>query len=151
MSKKYIYKNTHKLKDIRQSLRANPTKAEEILWKYLRRNQLGYKFRRQFSINSVVVDFCSEQLKLVIELDGWTHDFEKTQQKDIRKQKMLEENGYKVVRYTNEQIFGDIGVLVDEIKKICDNRVLSPFRGEIKGGVYRPVVSRANTPPLPSP
>ena len=76
MDKKYIYKNSHKLKDVRQSLRANPTKAEEILWRYLRRNQLGYKFRRQFSINNTVVDFCSEQLKVVIELDGWTHDFE---------------------------------------------------------------------------
>ncbi len=122
MDKKYSYKNAHKLKDVRQSLRANPTKAEEILWKFLRRNQLGYKFRRQFSINSVVVDFCSEQLKLVIELDGWTHDFEKTQQKDVRKQKILESYGYKVVRFTNEQVYGDIGLLVDEIKKICDSR-----------------------------
>ena len=122
MDKKYSYKNAHKLKDVRQSLRANPTKAKEILWKFLRRNQLGYKFRRQFSINSVVVDFCSEQLKLVIELDGWTHDFEKTQQKDVRKQKILESYGYKVVRFTNEQVYGDIGLLVDEIKKICDSR-----------------------------
>ncbi len=127
MIKKYIYKNAHKLKDIRQSLRANPTKAEEILWQHLRRNQLGFKFRRQFSINSVVVDFCSEQLKLVIEIDGWTHDFEKTQLKDARKQKMLEENGYKVVRYTNEQVYGDIGVLVGGIKKICDSRASFPF------------------------
>ena len=126
MENKYIYKNNHKLKDIRQSLRANPTKAEEILWQHLRRNQLGCKFRRQFSINSTVVDFCSEQLKLVIELDGWTHDFEKTQLKDAWKQRMLEDNGYKVVRYANEQIYGDIGVIVDEIKMICDNRVSFP-------------------------
>ena len=127
MDKKYIYKNSHKLKDVRQSLRANPTKAEEILWRYLRRNQLGYKFRRQFSINNTVVDFCSEHLKVVIELDGWTHDFETTQLKDMRKQKMFESNGYKVVRYTNEQIYGDIGVIIDDIKKICDNRVAFPF------------------------
>ena len=127
MDKIYIYKNSHKLKDIRHSLRANPTKAEEILWKFLRRNQLGYKFRRQFSVNNLVVDFCSEQLKVVIELDGWTHDFEATQLKDMRKQKMLESNGYKVVRYTNEQIYGDIGVIIDDIKKICDNRASFPF------------------------
>lgn len=127
MNKKYIYKNDHQLKDIRRSLRANPTKAEEIFWQHLRRNQLGYKFRRQFSINSIVVDFCSEQLKLVIELDGWTHDFEKTQTKDARKQKMLEENGYKVIRYTNEQIYGDIGVTVDKIKKVCDSIASRPF------------------------
>ena len=127
MNKKYIYKNTHKLKDIRQSLRANPTKAEEILWKFLRRNQLGYKFRRQFSVNNVVADFCCEQLKLVVELDGWTHDFETTQLKDVRKQKMLESNGYKVIRYTNEQVYGDIGVIVDGLKRICDSRASFPF------------------------
>lgn len=126
MEKKYIYKNTHKLKEIRQSLRANPTKAEEILWQHLRRNQLGYKFRRQFSINSIVVDFYSEQLKLVIEIDGWTHDFKKIQLKDARKQKMLTENGYKVIRYTNEQIYGDIGMIVNEIKNICDSRASFP-------------------------
>ncbi len=126
MEKKYVYKNNHRLKEVRQFLRAEANGAEKILWKYLRRNQLGYKFRRQFSINSVVVDFCSEQLKLVIELDGWTHDFEKTQFKDVRKQKMLEENGYKVVRFTNEQIYGDVGVIVDGIKKICDSRASFP-------------------------
>ena len=135
MNKKYIYKNTHQLKEIRQSLRANTNQAEKILWQFLRRNQLGYKFRRQFSIGNNVADFCSEEIKLIIELNGWTHDGDKTQGKDAKKQKMFESFGYKVIRYKNDQIYGDIGVIVDEIKRICDNRGLSPVRGEIKRGV----------------
>jgi len=124
--RKYIYKNTRRLKEIRQSLRANAPTAEKILWRYLRNNQLGYKFRRQFSIGNVVVDFCSEQLKLAIEVDGWTHDYENTQAKDLVKQKFLEDSGYKVIRFKNERVFGDIGIVLDEIKKICIGMVASP-------------------------
>ena len=122
--KKYIYKNTNRLKEIRQYLRTNPTKAEEILWEYLRRKALGYKFRRQFSIMNKIVDFGCEELKLVVELDGWTHDFEKTQAKDLIKQKMLESCGYKVVRYTNEEIYGDIEKVLENLESICKLRAI---------------------------
>ncbi len=115
MPKKYYYKNSNRLKEIRSFLRQNPTKAEEILWQHLRGNQLGYKFRRQFSIGNVVADFCCVPLKLVIEVDGWTHDFEKTQAKDVIKQKFLESMGYKVIRFSNEQVYGDVDVLLNEI------------------------------------
>lgn len=123
-AKKYIYKNVHRLKEIRQALRARANTAEQILWKFLRRNQLGYKFRRQFSIGNVVVDVCNEPLRLVIEIDGWTHGYEKTQAKDERKERFLEASGYKVIRFKNERVYGDIGKLVDEISKICRERAL---------------------------
>lgn len=125
--KKYVYKNAHRLKEIRQSLRVIAPIAEKILWRYLRNNQLGYKFRRQFSMGSMVVDFCSEQLKLAIEVDGWTHDYEKTRAKDLNKQKFLEANGYKVIRLKNEQIFGDIEKVLDKIKRTCSVLVSFPF------------------------
>ena len=116
LDKKYHYKNNHNLKEIRRSLRTNANTAEKILWKHLRNSQLGNKFRRQFSIGNVVVDFCCEQLKLVVEVDGWTHDFEKTQAKDNDKQKFLEQQGYKIIRFKNEQLFGDIEKVLDQIK-----------------------------------
>lgn len=118
----YIYKNAHRLKDIRQFLRFHATKAEEILWKFLRRKQLGFKFRRQFSIGNKIADFCSEEIKLIIELDGWTHDSEKTQRKDKLKQELLERQGYKVIRFTNEQVYGDIEPIVKEITNVCRQR-----------------------------
>ena len=102
------------------------------MWQHLRRNQLKYKFRRQFSIGNVIADFCCVPLKLIIEIDGWSHDFEKTQAKDIAKQKFLESLGYKVIRFTNEQVYGDIEVLLSKIDAVCDKL-------------------RGDTPTLPSP
>lgn len=120
---KYVYKNTHRLKEVRQFLRNEANGAEKILWQFLRGRQTGYKFRRQFSIGGVVVDFCSEQIKLAIEVDGWTHESEKTQAKDKKKEAFLVSRGYKVIRFTNEQMYGDIDPVWNEIKRACDERV----------------------------
>jgi very-short-patch-repair endonuclease len=120
MDKKYTYQNTHNLKGVRVSLRQNAVTAEKILWKYLRNNQLGYKFRRQSSVGNLVADFCCVRLKLIVELDGWTHEFEKTQTKDVVKKKFLESRGYKVIWFLNEQIYGDIELVLNKIKSVCD-------------------------------
>ncbi|HLD60581.1 MAG TPA: endonuclease domain-containing protein [Patescibacteria group bacterium] len=126
---RYLYKNDHRLKEIRQFLRANPTLAEKILWKFLRGRQLGHKFRRQYSIGGVVADFCSEEIKLVIEIDGWTHESEKIQMKDEGKEHFFETQGYKVIRFTNEQVYGDIEPIVKEIIRVC-----AELKRELKQG-----------------
>jgi len=61
-------------------------------------------------------------LRLVLEIDGWTHDSEKTRKKDARKDKVLEARGYKVIRFANEEIYGDIGKVFDTIKIVCEKR-----------------------------
>lgn len=122
MAIKRTYQNEPKLKLIRRSLRQNQTTAEKILWTHLRNKQLGYKFRRQFSIGNFVVDFYCHEAKLVIELDGWTHDSELTQTKDARKQSVLETNGYFVLRFRNEQVFEDLEGVLNEITKTCQSR-----------------------------
>src|SRR3989344_7512072 len=98
MITKRTYQNEPVLKDVRRFLRSEGTSAEKILWKYIRGNQLSYKFRRQFSIGNFVADFYCHELKLIIELDGWTHDSLQTKNKDKRKQDFLEAQGYYVVR-----------------------------------------------------
>ena len=66
--------NKPEIKNYRRKLRNDMTRAEIILWKYLRnRGMLGFRFRRQFSIESFIVDFYCPELKLVIEIDGETH------------------------------------------------------------------------------
>ena len=57
----------------RRDLRQKSTSAEEILWKELRRKNLGHKFKRQFSIDNYVIDFYCPDYKLAIELDGVIH------------------------------------------------------------------------------
>ena len=122
MTIKRTYQNETKLKEIRRFLRSEGTSAEKVLWKFLRKNQLGYKFRRQFSIGNFVADFYCHELKLIIELDGWTHDSLQTKTKDKRKQDFIEAQGYYVVRLRNEEVYGDIGMLTARIKEICDVR-----------------------------
>jgi very-short-patch-repair endonuclease len=68
-----IYNNPKK-KDKRKELRNEGTAAEAVLWKYLQKRQvLGQKFRRQYSIGPYVVDFYCTECSLIIELDGARH------------------------------------------------------------------------------
>ncbi|HEY5983687.1 MAG TPA: endonuclease domain-containing protein, partial [Anaerolineales bacterium] len=81
--------------------------AESRLWAHLRRSQLrGVSFRRQHAIGRYVVDFCSPKHRLVIELDGRGH-MERSQN-DVARTKLLESQGYRVVRFWNSQVMNDI-------------------------------------------
>src|SRR4051794_2669253 len=63
-----------KMRDVARQLRRMPTPTEALLWEKLRRNQLGYKFRRQFPIGPFIVDFICLARRLVVEVDGPIHD-----------------------------------------------------------------------------
>lgn len=70
----------------------------------------GISFRRQHPIGPYVADFCSVSKKLVIELDGETHD--KTEEEDIKRTVYLQKQGFRVIRFTNDDVFDNIeGVL----------------------------------------
>ena len=99
-----------------RELRKNSTPAEKILWNHLRNRQLyGPKFRRQHPIPPFIVDFYCAQIHLVIEVDGEIHNFQQDQ--DQSRQEWLEENGYKVIRFTNDQIFNQLDWVLTEIMK----------------------------------
>lgn len=121
MSNNYYNKN---LKDFARQNRKSMTKAETCLWKYtLKNSQLeGIKFLRQRTINNYIVDFCSLELKLIIEVDGETHNIKEVFENDIIRQKNLEELGFKAIRFTDEQILKQMDsvrlVLEDIIKRI---------------------------------
>ncbi|MBI5874618.1 MAG: DUF559 domain-containing protein [Deltaproteobacteria bacterium] len=86
------------------------TKAEACLWKYvLRARQMnGYQFRRQRPVLNYVADFMCMDLKLVIELDGVTHERKETVAKDLNKGKDLTAVGFKVLRFTDEEVLRQI-------------------------------------------
>jgi|SRR3972149_8219256 len=101
-------------------LRKNPTPAERKLWSVLRNNQLmGVKFRRQHAVGRYVVDFCSIKKKLVIELDGSGHL--ESEDHDIERTKFLNQKGYRVIRFWNDQVMNDlesvISVIMDNLEK----------------------------------
>jgi len=92
-------------------LRKEPTPTERRLWAYLRNDQLGVTFRRQHAIGNYIPDFCSPKAKLIIELDGSQHL--EQEEYDQERTEYFESQGYKVIRFWNNQILNDIdGVIL---------------------------------------
>ena len=96
-------------------LRKEPTPAEQKLWTYLRGNKLnGVKFRRQHAIGNYIVDFCSIKAKLIIELDGSQHL--EQDKYDVERTRYLNAQGYKVIRFWNNQVMNDISGVIRAIE-----------------------------------
>ena len=93
------------------------TKAEACLWKYgLRaRQRQGYQFRRQRPVLHFIADFLCLPLKLVIEVDGITHQWEETIRKDRWKDKVLQQAGFTVLRFTDEEVLTQANYVVSAI------------------------------------
>jgi very-short-patch-repair endonuclease len=96
---------------IARVLRHRSTKAEKLLWSKLRGRRFdGIKFKRQVPIANYVVDFVALDLKLIIEVDGGQHDERAAQ--DAERTRILQERGYHVIRFWNNDVLGNIeGVL----------------------------------------
>ncbi|NOY38016.1 MAG: DUF559 domain-containing protein [Chlorobi bacterium] len=116
-----------KLRPLAKALRANMTKAEACLWKYVLRagKTMGYSFTRQRPVLSYIADFMCKELCLVIEVDGITHQDEEVVKRDQLKQQDLEEAGFHVLRVTDEEVLNRIDLVANEIesfiKMIKDN------------------------------
>lgn len=110
------YRFTNEFKDM---LRKNPTEAEKIMWELLRNKKTGHKIRRQHIIDSFIADFVCLTKKLVIEIDGKIH----LQQKeyDALRTERLNELGFQVIRFTNEEVISDSSVVVMKIKETLDS------------------------------
>ena len=111
-------------------MRENPTKAEEILWKSLRNHGSEHHFRRQHIIGNFIVDFLCLEKSLVIEVDGDIHDYQK--QDDQERTEFLEQQGFRVLRFKNEEIMGGVEKVINEIKFCLDSL---PLWGRVGDGV----------------
>lgn len=90
-------------------LRRDSTPAERALWAVLRGASLdGFKFRRQQRLGIFFGDFVCQSARLVIEIDGSTHEGAKAQAKDERRTAFLEHEGYRVVRFTNAEVMKNL-------------------------------------------
>ena len=96
-----------------RKLRRLTTDAEALLWQHLRnRNLAGLKFRCQHPVGRYVTDFCCEEEKLVVELDGGQHADDVEQ--DEKRTQYIETYSFRVVRYWNSEVLNNIdGVLAD--------------------------------------
>jgi very-short-patch-repair endonuclease len=105
-----------------RSLRNNATNAEQPLWKQLRNKQvLGIRIRRQHPINDYIADFVSFDAMLVIELDGGQHSEQEAY--DAKRTRHLESLGFRVLRVWNNEVFTNLGGVMDTIFAVVEKRL----------------------------
>lgn len=112
--------NAHLLLERAKEMRANPTQAEAVLWQRLKSKKLGVKIRQQHLIEDFIVDFVCLSKQLVIEVDGKIH--ESQIEEDTNRTETLENNGYKVIRFKNEEVIGDIDNVISKIENELEHR-----------------------------
>ena len=97
-------------------MRKTPTEAERKLWWHLRHRLPlnGSHFRRQVQIGPYIADFACHELKLVIEIDGGQHGVRTT--KDEARTRRLELEGYRVLRFWNNEVLANIDGVLAEIQ-----------------------------------
>lgn len=113
------------------------TKAEVYLWKYVLRASgvKGYPFRRQRPVLNFIADFMCKNLNLIIEVDGASHTWPGATARDAIRQKKLEEAGFKVIRFTNDEVLNNMEDVVKRIESTIEEI-------EKAGGVVIPLLTR---------
>ena len=110
-----------------RQLRRDSTPAERKLWAVLRGALLdGFKFRRQQRLGPYFGDFVCQSLRLVIEIDGDTHDGARAQARDARHTAFLEHEGYRVIRFTNADVMKNLDGVVGAIRSALQADSPSP-------------------------
>ena len=101
-------------------LRIRMTPAEKLLWERLRNKQLNnLKFRRQHPIHFYIADFYCHEKKLVVELDGKIHEKPENLEWDKNRTAVMNDYDIKVIRFTNEEVIGEIEKVLLKIAESC--------------------------------
>jgi len=112
-----------------REMRNSLTDAERRLWSLLRRKRFGVRFRRQQPIGPYVVDFYCAPARLIVELDGEQHAFDAIRSHDQRRTRWLEQQGYRVLRFANGDVFKKEESVLEQILAAlvaCGGRLPSP-------------------------
>jgi len=122
-----------------KALRKDFTDTERLLWKYLRAKQMeGCKFRRQEPIGSYIVEFVCQEKRIIIEVDGGQHSVER--EKDNKRDTWLEGQGYKVLRFWNDEVLTNTKGILEVIRDYLNHPPPTPSvllidGPPLKGGV----------------
>ena len=127
------------LKEFAFEHRNQPTLAETVLWELVKIKKLeGYKFRRQHIIGNYIADLVCLDKRLIVEIDGLIHQLPENKKADEARTQWMNEQGFKVIRFTNEQVLSKpdevieaISLSLKEQPNIKDKSHLSsPFGGQ---------------------
>lgn len=124
------------LKEKAKEMRNKPTEAEKMLWNVLSNKELdGFKFRRQHIIGEYIVDFVCLEKRLIIEVDGSVHQLPEQKEHDAVRTEWLQSTGFKVIRYSNNQVLNDLQNSIESIQKELQESLVAPPSGA--GGAGR--------------
>ncbi|MDR2839966.1 MAG: valine--tRNA ligase, partial [Paludibacter sp.] len=126
------------LKEFAKNMRRFSTEAESALWEMLRRKNFDLRFRRQHVIGDFIVDFVCLQKKLIIEVDGGYHNEPDAVEHDRARTEILNNLGFSVIRFSNEEVIGNTDKVLETIKAVLTQTPL-------------PLDNIANTTTLTSP
>ncbi len=127
------------LKEYALQHRNQPTKAEACLWDLVKSKQLdGFKFRRQYIMGNYITDLVCLDRRLVIEIDGLIHQLPENKEADEIRTQWLQQKGFKVIRFTNDEILSKSNEVTDTILATLkeqpsikeSNNSSSPFGGQ---------------------
>lgn len=119
--KTMFYGATPKLFELAAKLRENMTDAELHLWQHLRKSKLTVRFKAQHPVSIYIADFYCHKARLVIEVDGDIHKYNK--EYDIGRTHELEELGLKVIRFTNDEVINNTNSVIETIRNEVKKRL----------------------------
>ena len=106
--------------DKAKEMRHEPTKAEDTLWECIRNRKIDYKIRRQHIVNGFIADFICIEKKVIIEVDGGIHETKEQKEHDKFRTEILNNNGFFVIRFTNEEVLENPYEIAKQIKSELD-------------------------------
>jgi very-short-patch-repair endonuclease len=123
------WRSSNEIQEVARTLRQQMTPAENLLWQHLRRKQIdSARFRRQHPIGYFVVDFYCAEHRLIVEVDGDVHiaqdDYDKA------RTEWLAEQGYRVIRFSNQQVHQQMSAVLEAIRSACADPVQCEEKSE---------------------
>ncbi|MEH6951970.1 endonuclease domain-containing protein [Nitrobacter sp. NHB1] len=107
-----------------KQLRQTMTPAETLLWRYIKAHRIeGLGFRRQVVFQSYIADFACLAAKLVVELDGESHNFADQQEADRIRDAFFASEGFQVLRFTNGEVMSSLEGVVEVIRQTAASRM----------------------------
>lgn len=123
-----IVKTSDRALSFARSLRKNMTPAEKLLWRKLRAGRCAdFKFRRQVPIGSYIVDFACITAKLIIEIDGNSHYRAGAQERDRKREGVLQDLGFTFMRFGERECLESIDSIVERIKLFLETPLPDPL------------------------
>ena len=118
-----------------KQLRRTMTRAETLLWRHLKAHRLArLSFRRQALIGNYIADFVAHSCKLIVEVDGESHDFEERLRHDERRDRWFASRGYRLLRFTNDDVMRNLEGVVSSILQAAEQAVPPSLTLPRKGG-----------------